>query len=259
MLSKNKIKFISGLKKKKFRNEYNLFLAEGTKLVKEIASSGFHIRVLCATQEWMNTYHHLLGKNIKELITITQEEIKKISSLKTPEQVLAVVKQPYYRLEEHELTQDLSLVLEQMNDPGNLGTLIRIADWFGIQNVICSPDTVEIYNQKVIQSTMGSICRVKIHYQDLPDLLTRLRKKENFPIYGTVMENGENIYQSHLTNRGLLIMGNESHGISEELKPYIGHYLSIPIFSTKPGQNPESLNVSVAAGIICSEFRRRQG
>ena len=251
MLSKNKIKFISALKKKKFRHEYNLFLAEGNKLIKEIASSGFHIRLLCATQEWIDTSGHIVDTHAKEIIPVTQEALNKISSLKTPDQVLAVVEQPHYGLEESELLQDISLVLEQINDPGNLGTIIRIADWFGIQNVICSPDTVEVYNPKVIQSTMGSICRVKIHYRDLPELLTRFQQQEDFPVYGTVMENGENIYHAHLTNRGLLIMGNESHGISQAIQPLITHYLSVPNFSPNPAKNPESLNVSVTAGIIC--------
>ena len=258
MLSKNKIKFITSLKKKKHRNESGLFLAEGAKLVNEILFSGFHVSLLCATPEWRNASNHNHQANIKELIMITQKELNRISTHKTPDQVLAVVEKPNYEIKEQELIHNLSLVLDSINDPGNLGTIIRIGDWFGIYNIICSHSTVDVYNPKVIQSTMGSICRVKVHYQDIKEMLSKYHKISNFGIYGSFLE-GENIYKTELSNKGFIVMGNEAHGISNELMPYIDNKLYIPNYAEKSGYIPESLNVSVATGIICSEFRRREG
>ena len=256
MLSKNKIKFINLLKKKKYRNETGLFIAEGAKLVNEILSSGFQVSLLFAIPEWMNSSHHKIQANIKEVITINQEELKRISTQKNPNQVLAVVEQPAYKLTDDELTNNLSIVLDSINDPGNLGTIIRIGDWFGINNLICSNSTVDVYNPKVIQATMGSICRVKIHYIKLEELLSKYQNIKGFSIYGSFIE-GSNIYETEISEKGFIVMGNESHGISSELAPFISNRLSIPNYSQKLGSNPESLNVSVAAGIICSEFRRR--
>lgn len=258
MLSKNKIKFITSLKKKKDRNETGLFIAEGTKLVDEILSSGFQIPLLCATPEWMNASNYNKGANIKELITITQKDLSRISTQKTPKQVLAVVEQPRHKIYEHELENNLSLLLDTINDPGNLGTIMRIADWFGIRNIICSHSTVDVYNPKVIQSTMGSICRVKVHYQDLKEILSKYHNINDFGIYGSFLE-GKNIFSSELLNKGFIVIGNESHGISKELMPYINSRIYIPNYSVNPDYTPESLNVSVATGIICAEFRRKEG
>ena len=256
MLSKNKIKFINSLKKKKYRNEKGLFIAEGAKLVNEILSSGFQVFLLCATPEWLNTSNHKKQANIKEVIPITQKELNRISTQKNPNQVLAVVEQPFYKITDDELTNDLSIVLDTLNDPGNLGTIIRIADWFGIRNLMCSHSTVDVYNPKVIQSTMGSICRVKIHYMDVEFILSKYQNIKEFSIYGSFLE-GSNIYETELSDKGFIVMGNEAHGISSELVPFINNQLYIPNYSHKSDSNPESLNVSVATGIICSEFRRR--
>lgn len=255
MLGKNKIKFVTSLIKKKHRNETGLFVAEGTKLVDEIISSGFQVMLLCGTTEWMNSSTYTNEPNIQERITITRKELNKISSQKSPNQVLAVVRQPAHDIDESELSNDLSLVLDRISDPGNLGTIIRIADWFGIKNVICSPDTVDVYNPKVVQSTMGSICRVKLHYLDLAGFLPKYRDKQNFGIYGSFLD-GENIYHADLTNNGIIVMGSESQGISRELKPLITNRISIPRFSTNPVHRADSLNVAVSAGIVCAEFRR---
>jgi len=256
MLSKNKIKFINSLKKKKYRKETGLFIAEGVKLVNELLSSGFQVHLLCATPEWMNASNYRKQTNIKELIPITQGELSRISTQINPNQVVAVAEQPAYEISEAELTNTLSLVLDTINDPGNLGTIIRIADWFGINNLICSHSTVEVYNPKVIQSTMGSICRVKVHYRDLEEILSKYQNITDFGIYGSFLE-GANIYKTELSEKGFIVMGNESHGISGKLIPFIKNRLYIPNYSRKSDFSPESLNVSVATGIICAEFRRR--
>ena len=257
MLSKNKIKFINSLKKKKHRNETGLFIAEGVKLVNEILASGFRVPLLCATPEWTETTAYKSQANIKELITITQEELRRISGQSNPNQVLAVVEQPSQEIDEEKMLNELSLVLDNINDPGNLGTIIRIADWFGINNLICSRDTVDVYNPKVVQSTMGSICRVTIQYRALHEFLPKYSKTGDVIIYGSSLE-GKSIFDAPLSNKGIVVMGNESHGISEELLPYINTQLYIPNFSKISGNRAESLNVSVAAGIICAEFRKYQ-
>ncbi|MEF8810835.1 MAG: RNA methyltransferase [Bacteroidales bacterium] len=258
MLSKNKIKFINSLKKKKYRNESGLFLAEGAKLVDEILTSGFQVPLICATQEWMNSSRLKEQANIKELISITQRELNRISTQKNPNQVLAVVEQPVHKIAEDELTDNLSIILDSMSDPGNLGNIIRTGDWFGIYNLICSHSTVDVYNPKVIQSTMGSICRVKVHYRDLKEVLSEYHNVADFHIYGSFLR-GNNIYQTELSDKGFIVMGNEAHGISKELIPYIDNRLYIPNYVGNAGYKPESLNVSVATGIICAEFRRRKG
>ncbi|MGM0530392.1 MAG: TrmH family RNA methyltransferase [Bacteroidota bacterium] len=256
MLSKNKIKFINSLKKKKSRTESGLFLAEGAKLVAEVLSSDFHVPLLFATPEWMNASKLKNQANIKEVIAITQEELNRISTQKNPNQVMAVVEQPHHKIIEEELTNNLSLILDSISDPGNLGTIIRIGDWFGIYNLICSHATVDVYNPKVIQSTMGSICRVKVHYRDLKEVLSKYHNISDFNIYGSFLR-GENMYETELSNNGFIVMGNEAQGISKELMPYIDNKLYIPNYAGKAEYSPESLNVSVATGIICSEFRRR--
>ncbi len=257
MLSKNKIKFINSLKKKKHRNETGLFIAEGVKLVSEILASGFRVPLLCATPEWSEATAYKSQANIKELITITQEELKRISGQSNPNQVLALVEQPAQEINEEKMLNELSLVLDSINDPGNLGTIIRIADWFGISNLICSQDTVDVYNPKVIQSTMGSICRVTVQYRVLNEFLAKYYNSEDFIIYGSSLE-GKNIFDAPLSSKGFIVMGNESHGISQELLPYINTQLYIPNYSRVSGYRAESLNVSVAAGIICAEFRKNQ-
>ena len=195
--------------------------------------------------------------DIEKVETLNEAELKKISDLKTPNKVLAIVEAPQYQIDEHQLTNSLSLVLDSINDPGNLGTIIRIADWFGINHVFCSEDTVDVFNSKVIQSTMGSFVRVKVFYRDLKELLSSYQNTNNFRIYGSFLE-GESIYASSLNNKGFIIMGSESHGISKELEEFVDQRIYIPGFSIDENQEPsESLNVSVATGIICSEFRRQ--
>jgi RNA methyltransferase, TrmH family len=254
MLSKNKTKFINSIKKKKYRELSQSFFAEGEKLVDELLLSEIQITDILSTSDWLDKNKHKISSDI-EITEITDVELKKISSLSTPNKVFAIAKQPELRYEKNEIKNNLSLILDNINDPGNLGTIIRIADWFGIKNIFCSNESVDTYNPKVVQASMGALYRVKVHYVDLATFLPQFSLSENFKIFGTFLE-GENIYNEKLCSNGFVIMGSESHGISEYLKPHINKKLFIPNY---PGdiKTSESLNISVATAIICSEFRRR--
>lgn len=249
MPSKALIQRVSSLSHKKFRNELFLFVAEGDKLVEELLSSDFTVEHLFVTQgsDLENIKHPQ-----KELVN--EKDMKRMSGLKTPPLSLAVVQIPQYSLAIDQLKSQLTIVLDAIQDPGNLGTIIRMADWFGITNIICSLDTADCYNPKVVQATMGAITRVKIHYLSLVELLSAL--DPSIPIYGTFLE-GSNIYNSKLTGNGLAVMGNEGKGISKEVEPFIQHRLHIPSFAQNR-QGSESLNVAIATAICCSEFRRRR-
>lgn len=232
MLSKAEIKDIRALSQKKFRDERRLFVVEGEKLVAEALASGLEVvRVL-------------------RMDEIGQEAMSRISMLSTPSPVLAVVRMPEPAAVEVD-TAGLTIALDSLRDPGNVGTIIRLADWFGIRNMIASNDTVDIYNPKVVQATMGAIFRVKFSYCDLPAVLAGVY----CPVYGTYLE-GENIYDSELSPNGVIIMGSESNGISERVGKCVTRKITIPPFFS--GKTVcESLNVAVAAAVICSEFRRR--
>jgi TrmH family RNA methyltransferase len=238
MISKNEIKYIQSLFQKKTRDKEGIFIAEGTKLVNELLKSNIVVRKIYATKEWITEH-----KQHQDAIEVLPEELKKIGIQATPNQVLAVV-------EKKELTPEpllknkISLVLDGIQDPGNMGTIIRISDWFGIDQIIASIDTVDVYNPKVIQSTMGSIIRVNVWYKDLTMWLNKL----DTPVYGALL-NGANIYDVNPISEGLLIIGNESKGIRENILPFIQHAVTIP----KQG-NAESLNAAVAAGIILSHL-----
>lgn len=251
MLSKNKIKLIGSLHRKKSRDESSLFLAEGNKLVSELIKSDFTIHYLVAFPAWF------VGKRFPAGIEIIETDLpgmKKISPLTTPTEVLAVVEIPKYDFDYGEITQQLTLVLNDIQDPGNLGTIIRLADWFGIENIVCSKGTVDIFNPKVVQATMGAILRVKLHYLDLNEFFKKVLNQNQLPVYGTYME-GVSIYQEKLLQPALIVMGNEGKGISPGLRKYISTTISIPSFAKTTGS--ESLNVSMATGIVLSEFRRQ--
>ncbi|HRR58711.1 MAG TPA: RNA methyltransferase [Paludibacteraceae bacterium] len=250
MLSKNNIKHITALSMKKRRDAERLFVAEGEKLVDELLEH-FQCELLVATDDYLS------GKTVVRSNTIIKanaEELKKITQLKTPASVIGVFKQPEYTFEPNVLDTNLVIALDDIQDPGNLGTIIRIADWFGINDIICSPHSADVYNSKTIQATMGAIARVRTHYMELTPLLQHCKKK-NIPLYGTFLD-GKNIYTDTLTPNGLIIMGNEGKGISTELQPLISHRLFIPNFPIN-AKTSESLNVAVATAITCSEFRRR--
>ncbi|MBI2272897.1 MAG: RNA methyltransferase [Bacteroidetes bacterium] len=240
MLSKNELKYIQSLCQKKQRQEERLFLVEGAKLVEELLQTGLNVRKIYALPVWAEKHSHL-----PQLTEITEEELEKISNLQTPNQVLALVEQPAPAAEPV-LANQLTLVLDTIQDPGNLGTIIRIADWFGIYQVVASMDTVELYNPKVIQSTMGSYARVQVCYRPLADLLSAA----TVPVYGALL-NGQNMYEVAPLKEGILLIGNESKGIQADLLSFVSHPITIPRLG-----GAESLNAAVAAGIIISHLTR---
>jgi len=254
MISKNAIKFINSLKLKKNRNQEKVFVAEGIKIVSELLASDFKISSLFCNEEAFDLFSAKINPQT-EITVLSDKELERISSLKTPQKVLAIVRQADYNLDISQLTNSLSLFLDDVNDPGNLGTIIRIANWFGIENIICSEETVDVYNSKVIQSTMGAIAGPKIFYVNKLSFFEELKKLSDFPIFGTLLE-GENIYSEQLSKNGLIILGSESQGISTDLIPFITKKLYIPNFSSEM-KGAESLNVAVAAAITCSEFKRK--
>lgn len=247
MISKNKIKYIRSLELKKNRNKEGKFVAEGFKVVDDLLALQ-PADLIVATQEWLHG-KHLADQT--EVIEVTEEELKKVSFLQHPQQVLAVFRQAQdgdFSIN----TQELSLALDGVQDPGNLGTIIRIADWFGITHIYCSQDTADVYNPKVVQATMGSIARVKVEYGNLLALVESL--PADVPVYGTLLD-GDNIYQQQLENRGLIVMGNEGKGISPALVKKVNRRLLIPNFP-EGRATADSLNVAIATAITCSEFRR---
>ena len=255
MLSKNKIAFLHSLKLKKFRDMNKLFLAEGSKLILDLLNSSFEVKEIYASGSWINGHERFFASHIP-VIEITEAEMERITALSSPSPVLAVV-----AIREQEKSfvlggDQLTLVLDDIKDPGNLGTIIRIADWYGIETIVCSEHSVELYNPKVIQATMGSVARVKVHYTDLKTFFEGLAQL--VPVYGTFLE-GESIYRKELNNNAILVIGNESNGISPGIENFITERLVIPSFrhQDKNSGSAESLNVSMATAIACSEFRRQ--
>ena len=240
MVSKNQIKLISSLHQKKHRQTHQLFIAEGIKGIQELLDAHFELDHLYTTEFDFET----VSDSDKTLVSLT--DLKKMSALATPNTCLAVFKIP----KEKEINSSgLIVALDDIRDPGNLGTILRLCDWFGIQQLICSKETVDIYNPKVVQATMGSIARVNVNYVDLNDFLAT----SSLPVFGTFM-NGDNIYKASLPQEGIIVMGNEANGISSELEKIIKNRLTIPRFGTL--QKTESLNVATATAIVLSEFRR---
>lgn len=241
MISKNQIKLIKSLQQKKYRKLYQLFIVEGVKVIQELLNSNYELVELYATQE--------LFSNVEKskINFISEAELKSISALVTPNECLAVfiipekVKVAY--------SDTTHIALDDIRDPGNMGTIIRLADWFGIQNIVCSEETVDVYNPKVIQATMGSIARVNVMYCDLKSYLLNVK----VPVYGTLLE-GNNIYKETLMQPSIIVLGNESNGISQEIQQLITHKITIPRFGTL--QQTESLNVATATAIVLSEFCR---
>ena len=250
MLSKNQIKYLHSLRLGKFRDLNRAFIAEGVKLIEDLLASHYKIHIIYGTPAWIESHQRLIASQEFVIEELTEEELKKVSNLVTPNEVLAVVGYPDTVVPSPDTSGQIILLLDRIQDPGNLGTIMRTADWFGISNIFCSTDTVDVFNPKVVQATMGSICRVNIHYVDLKDFLTGL--PENWQKYGTISD-GDNIYETELEFPAAVLIGNESKGISEDYFPMLSHRVGIPSRS----KGAESLNASVAAGIICSEFCRR--
>lgn len=240
MVSKNQIKLISSLHQKKQRIANQLFFAEGVKVIQELLQSNFELEHLYTTQ---NDFEEVAS--VKKTL-INDSNLKKISALATPNTCLAVFKMPR---EKEIIESGLILALDSIRDPGNLGTILRLCDWFGIRQLVCSKETVDIFNPKVVQATMGSITRVNVNYIDLNAFVA----KTKLPVFGTFMD-GTNIYTTNLPQEGIIIMGNEANGISEDLEKLIKNRLTIPRFGDL--QKTESLNVATATAIILSEFRR---
>ncbi|MBG0860804.1 MAG: RNA methyltransferase [Bacteroidales bacterium] len=256
MVSKNEINFIVSLQKKKIRDEQRLFVIEGDKLVKEYLSARVRIKQLVAKPEFLNSLPLFLKKGIEEIIPASYEELKKISTLKTPHNALAVVEMPENAPDLSDLKKGLTVALDCVQDPGNLGTIIRAAAWFGLINIYCSPDCVDVYNPKVIQASMGATLQVKVFYTSLKEILAKAIAM-NLPVYGAVLD-GESIYSSRLADRGIILLGNESKGISDELLQVVTDKIAIPrLADSTPGI--DSLNVSMAASVIFSEFTRSRG
>jgi len=249
MISKNQIKLIRSLELKKNRKADGLFVAEGPKVVGELLRAGYRAHTVFMTDDKMADEAY---SNIQPHI-ITDDELRRISFLQHPQQVLAVFEIPTLDkpLSSEQLSSTLSLALDGVQDPGNVGTIIRIADWFGIDTIFCSQDTADVYNPKVVQATMGSLAHVHIYYCNLEELL----RQASCPIYGTLLD-GQNLYEQELSPHGVIVMGNEGNGISPAIRQLVNHKLLIPNYHTD-GPTAESLNVAIATAITCAEFRRR--
>jgi len=246
-LSKNKLKYIRSLNEKKYRSEYKTFVAEGNKLVSDLLPY-VKCQLLVATPDFLRG---LDISTIEEVIEVNDNQLTQASFLRNPQQVLAVFYQPENE-ENTDISDKLVLALDGIQDPGNMGTIIRIADWYGINHIFCSPDTADVYNPKVVQATMGALARVKIHYVDLAVFLT---ENVNSPIYGTLLD-GDNMYRQELSSTGIVVMGNEGNGIRPEIEKLIANKLYIPNYPVG-NKTSESLNVAVATAVVCAEFRRR--
>lgn len=240
MVSKNEIKLITSLVQKKYRNKHQLFVAEGVKLVDEFIHSHFEIHQIYATNEFQSSI------NPQYLTNVSSQELQKLSQLTTPQTVVGIFKIPEITLP----TQNgLQVVLDAIQDPGNLGTIIRLCDWFGVSQVICSSDTVDCYNPKVVQATMGSLSRVPIIYTDIESFL----KITSLPVYCSLLE-GDNLYEQKLPKDAVLVMGNEANGIRKSVQDLTNYKLLIPRFNQN--SQAESLNVAMATAVFLSEFRR---
>ncbi len=239
-LSKNHIKLITSLQQKKYRQKHKLFVAEGVKVVNELLNSTFEVEQLFATDDFV------VSSEIKNVVLVSDSELKKISQLKNPNKVLGLFKIPAEKITEN---KGLIVALDAINDPGNLGTIIRLCDWFGVQKLVCSTTTVDCYNQKVVQASMGSLTRLEIIYTDLEAFLNQTK----LPSFIADMD-GENVYKSSLPKEAILVMGNEANGVSDAIRNIVDAKISIPRFGKT--QETESLNVATATAILLSEFKR---
>jgi TrmH family RNA methyltransferase len=256
MISKTKIKFIKSLQNKKVRDEERLFIIEGDKLVKEFLIAKVAIKMLVAKPEFISGLSTELTKFVEVTEDINYEELKQISTLKTPHNALAVVHMPAREMNITEIINHFCVALDFVQDPGNMGTIIRAAGWFGIKNVVCSTDCVDVYNPKVIQSSMGALLHVNVFYHDLKKIFASA-VENSIPVFGTLLE-GDSIYNHKLDKKGIILLGNESKGISDELIPFITDKIRIPKFSNAR-EGIDSLNVGMAAAVVFSEFLRKSG
>lgn len=246
MITKAEIQLIRSLSLRSARSESGLFVAEGRKLVEEAAASSLSVRRIYSTTEGFT----------RDSATVSSKEMERMSHLKTPTDALALVEIPHHKRPSNIGTR-LTLMLDNVQDPGNMGTIIRMADWFGIDDIVCSPQTVDCFNPKVVQATMGAILRVRVHYCELEPLLQKA-KDCGTAVYGTFLD-GENIYEADLApDSGIVVMGNEGRGISSSIGSHITRKLFIPPYPPTTQSTSESLNVAIATAIVCAEFRRRK-
>lgn len=246
MLSKSQINLLKSLQQKKFRREQGLFIVEGHKSIIEFVNSAYPVEAVYYTSSFDPKVLKLSQKINYCEISVT--ELEKISSLKTPQDALALINIPQWPVLEHkQLKGKFSLVLDGIQDPGNMGTIIRIADWFGIDHIICSEDTVDAYNPKVVQACMGSLARVKVYYTSLTEFLPQIK----LPIFGALLD-GENIYDTDFGLEGLIVMGNEGNGLRPEVQKMVNKAITIPRIG-----KAESLNVAIATALFCSEITRK--
>jgi TrmH family RNA methyltransferase len=250
MVEKTKQKLIASLSQKKIRDKTGLFVAEGPKLVKDLLAAGIEAEMILATPSYLKA----LKFPPPQTEAIDDTELRKLSFLKTPQGVLAIFRKPAQTFSFGDHANQLTLCLDGIQDPGNMGTILRLADWFGISTIICSNDTTDIYNPKVVQASMGALARVTVHYTELSDFCRQSVSQFHLPVFGTFMD-GENIYTSSLPSKGLIIMGNEGGGIRSETEKTVTKRLTIPGFPNHKS-SMESLNVGVATAVVCSEFRR---
>jgi len=248
MISKNKIKYITSLQNKKFRQKYNKFIIEGYKTVLDVIDSEYHVSEIYTSN--IDKYKLSINKSDFELVEIAEEEMKKISFFKTASDILAIVD---FKNKDNSIINNkgITLCLADIQDPGNLGTIIRSANWFGIENIVCSQNTVDLFNPKTLQATMGAFANTNIIYADLEKYLSKTKLK----VYGTFLD-GENIYESNLDKNCIVIMGNEGKGIPDNIAKLVSDKITIPNFAGNK-LKAESLNVSTSTAIILSEFKRR--
>lgn len=256
MISKNRIKYLHALELKKHRKANGEFIGEGPKLVTDLLRA-FECVYLAGSEKWMSVNKDVvdvLHQKHVSMDTVTEEELRRASLLQHPQDVIAVFKQPVYTINKETIGKEtLCLALDGVQDPGNLGTIVRIADWFGIEDIFCSPLTADIYNPKSVQATMGSMARVRVHYLDLQTLFEQLSPE--VPVYGTLLD-GKDLYEQPLSRNGIIVMGNEGNGITPEIRKMITRRLFIPNYP-QGRETAESLNVAVATAVICAEFCRQ--
>ena len=247
-MTKNDIKFIQSLKQTKFRKENKMFVVEGNKLVSELLASNFNVDNILVTETWLEKYPEMAA-SLKSYEIVNSKQMEQMSSMVTPPGIIATAQTPFYKINPKDAENEFILALDGINDPGNLGTMIRTADWFGINKIVCSIDCADVWQAKTIQSTMGSIFRIQIVETDLKEFLYKV----NAPVYGALME-GENIFTKKIENKnGIIIIGSESHGIRKDVLPLVTSPIHIP---RRKGSQTESLNASVAAAIIMAEICR---
>jgi TrmH family RNA methyltransferase len=251
VLSRNRIKYLSSLKIKKFRNLHGQFIIEGDKIIRDILQNGIpEIRQLIATPEWLADHQSLLSEGIGEIAEAEAHDLSRISALETPAPVMIVMDIPQVQPDWQEISNSWSLVLDNIQDPGNVGTIIRSADWFGIRNIICSASCADCFSPKVVQASMGALLNLKVHYADLTVMMERLSHDAAYKIYGTFMQ-GMPVYELTPAAKGLIVFGNEARGISKELLPFIQARITIPPVK-RDRTHVESLNVASSVAILCA-------